>query len=237
LATSFTYTNNKPYLLKQPRMKRNDLAIITLVLIISSITAWNSRYVLIPTPHGYSWYTDHKIAILLPDDLYIWELPVHTDGSVILDGSKSISEETGIVGWNERNSNNLRPRPTGNWQESSVIWLKTEPPQDLRPHLYYNQLQTYATRNHMEINITKGEIHTFTHRNHQGKLQYCNYTLQTTSTGERLQNYGIVACYYCEKTQRTIELFYIDIYDSDPKYDQEKIYNDFKFILDSLRCH
>ena len=218
-------------------MKRNDVVIITLVLIISSITAWNSRYSLIPPPDGYTWYTDHGITILLPDDLYIWEIPVDTDGTVILDGSKSISEETGDVGWNERNSNNPRPRPTGNWHESSVIWLKTTPPEDTGPHLYYNQLQSYATRNHMELNITKGEIDTFTHRNHQGKLQYCNYTLHAIDTGEILQNYGIVACYYCEETQRTIELFYIDIYNTDPEYDRETLYDGFKFILDSLHCH
>jgi hypothetical protein len=218
-------------------MNKNDLTIISLIIIIASITAWNSRYALIPTPEGYSWYSKHDIAILLPDDLYIWELPVNTDGNIILDGSTSISEETGIVGWNERNSNNPRPRPTGNWQESSVIWLKTDPPEDPKPHLFYNQLYTYAIRNQMELNLIKGETHTFTHRNHQGKLQYCNYTLQATDTGERLQNYGIVTCYYCEKTQRTIELFYIDIYNSDPIYNQEQLYNGLKFILDSLHCH
>lgn len=215
----------------------NDRWLILIALTIVLITAWNSRYVLIPTPDGYTWYSKHEIVILLPDNQYIWELAVDKDGSVIIDGSKSISEEAGIVGWNERNSNNPRPLPSGNWQESSVIWLKTEPPEDPEPHLYYNQLNTYAIRNHMELNITKGEINTFTHRNHQGKLQYCNYTLHTIDTGEILKHYGIVACYYCEKTQRTIELFYIDIYETNPEYNSETLYNGFKFILDSLHCH
>ena len=218
-------------------MSRRDYAIIILVLIITTVTAYNSRYNLIPTPPGHTYYSKHNIAILIPDDLYIWELPVNTDGNIILDGSRTISEETGIVGWNERNTNNPRPRPTGNWQESSIIWLKTPPTEDPEPHLYYNQLYTYATRNNMILNLTKGQTESFTHRNHQGKLQYCNYTLHDTETGEILQNYGIVACYYCTETQRTIELFYIDIYNTDPRYDQQQLYKDFKTILDTLHCH
>lgn len=215
----------------------NDRWLIIIALTLVVITAWNSRYMLIPTPDWYSWYADHGIVILQPDDLYIWELAVREDGSVVLDGSVSISEESGIVGWNGRNTNNPRPPPTANWQASSVIWLKTEPPEDFELHLFYNQLYTNAIRNHREINITKGEINTFTHMNHQGQIQYCNYTIQTIGTTEKTQNFGIVAGYYCEKTGRTIELYYIDIYDTDPEYDRETLYNDFKFILDSLSCH
>lgn len=214
----------------------NDRWLILIALTIILITTYNSRYTLIPTPPGHTYYSKHNIAIQIPDDLYIWELPVNTDGNIILDGSTPISTETGIIGWNERNSNNPRPRPTHNWHESSVIWLKTEP-QDTTPHLFYNQLYTYATRNNMILDLTKGQTHSFTHRNHQGKLQYCNYTLHDTDSGEILQNYGIVACYYCTKTQRTIELFYIDIYNTDPTYDPATLYNDFKTILDTLHCH
>jgi len=219
------------------RLKRKDVAIVVLVIVITVLMAWNSRYNLTPTPSGYTRYMKHGIVILLPEEQYIWELAVDIDGSVIIDGSKAISDETGVVGWNERNSNNPRPLPSGNWQESSVIWLKTELQEASEPHLYYNQLNTYAIRNQMELNITKGEISTFTHRSHQGKLQYCNYTLYTRDNGEMLQNYGIVACFYCENTQRMIELFYIDIYETPSEYDQEKIYSGFKFILDSLHCH
>jgi hypothetical protein len=219
-----------------PTMKRNDLLIITLVLIITTVTAYNSRYTLIPTPPGHTYYSKHNIAIQIPTDLYIWELPINTHGNIILDGSTHISKETGIIGWNERNSNNPRPKPTGNWQESSVIWLKTES-QDPIPYLFYNQLYTYATRNNMILNLTKGPTTSFTHRNHQAKLQYFNYTLHNTETDETLHNYGIVACYYCTKTQRTIELFYIDIYNTDPTYNPATLYNEFKTILDTLHCH
>jgi len=215
----------------------NDRWLIIIILIITTVTAYNSRYTLIPTPPGHTYYSKHNIAILIPADLYIWELPINTDGNIILDGSASISEETGIIGWNERNTNNQRPPPTHNWQESSLIWLKTEPPENPTPHLYYNQLYTYATRNNMILNLTKGETTSFTHRTHQGTLQYCNYTLHDTDTGETLQNYGIVACYYCTKTGRTIELFYIDIHNTDPTYDPEQLYNEFKTILDTLHCH
>jgi len=213
----------------------NDRWLIIIILIITTVTAYNSRYTLTPTPPGHTYYTKHNIAIQIPDDLYIWELPINTDGNIILDGSTSISKETGIIGWNERNTNNQRPPPTQNWQESSLIWLKTPPPENPTPHLYYNQLYTYATRNNMILNLTKGETHPFTHRNHQGTLQYINYTLHTTD--ETLQHYGIVACYYCTKTGRTIELFYIDIYNTDPTYDQAALYNGFKSILDTLHCH
>jgi hypothetical protein len=215
----------------------DDKWLILIVLTIVLVTAWNSRYSILPTPDGYSRYADHGIVILQPDDLYIWELAVHEDGNIVIDGSGLISKESGIVGWNGHNSNNPEPLPTVNWQESSVIWVKTEPPEDFELRLYYNQLYTYAIRNNMEINITKGEINAFTHLNHKGKLQYCNYTLKTMDTAEKTMNYGIVAGYYCEKTHRTIELFYIDIFESDPEYDQEKLYNGFNFILDSLHCH
>jgi len=211
-----------------------DRWLIIIALTLVAITAWNSRYTLIPTPAGYTRYAKHGISFLYPDDLNLWEVVVFEDGS--FDISISVSEDIGTVGWNSGNTDNPQPHTT-HWRESSVIWLQTEPPEDFELHLFYNQLYANALRNRREINMTKGETSTFTHMNHQGLIQFFNYTIQDIGTHDKSQVYGIVTGYYCDKTGRTIEVYYIDIYDSDPVYDKESLFKTFRFYLGSVYCH
>ena len=215
-------------------MKQKDVIIIALIIVIISLTAWNSRYELIPTPSGYNWYNQHGMVFLYPKDLILWEVVVHEDGS--FDSSMPVSEDIGTVGWNSGNTNIPQPETT-HWIESSVIWIRKEATEDLDLHLFYNQLYANAERNQREINLTKGEIEPFVHRKHQGRIQFFNYTTQTIGTDEWAQIYGVVAGFYCDETKRMIEIYYIDIYDENPVYDKESLLNEFNFILESLNCH
>jgi hypothetical protein len=49
--------------------------------------------------------------------------------------------------------------------------------------------------------------------------------------------YGIVGGFFCEKSGRAIELYYLDIFDHEPEYDEKTLFSSFKFYLKSLICH
>lgn len=217
-------------------MKRNDLAIIILVILITAITAYNSRYTLLPTPPGHTRYNKHGIATIYPADLYPWEIAIHQDGKVVLDGSIPISEDTGNMGWNSGNTRETQS-DTNHYWESSTIWLKTEPPETPNLDLYYTSLYDTNERRHREMNLTKGTTESYTHRNHQVTIQYFNYTVQNTGATNHVQIYGIIGGYYCTKTGRTILLYYLDIYQTDPIYDHESLYENFRFYIDHIHSH
>jgi len=217
-------------------MKRNDYVIITLILIIITVTAYNSRFNLLPIPPGHKRYNKHGIATIYPEDLWPWEIAIQRDGKVVLDGSIPISRETGNMGWNSGNTEKDQS-DTNHFWECSTIWLKTDPPETPRLDLYYTAQYDNYERRHREMNMTKGTIESYTHRNHQVTIQYFNYTVQDIGTTDQVQIYGIVGGYYCTKTGRTIVVYYLDIYDTDPIYDHESLYTSFRFYMDHIHSY
>ena len=215
-----------------------DRWLIFIALILVGITVWNSRYALMPTLKGYTRYTEHGITFLYPDDVNIWEVAIYDDGSDVQDGSRTISEDWGTVGWNSGNVDHERPGRKDYYQESSVIWLTTDPPENnVKLTKFYTALGVSAERCDREDNMTKGETGTLTHRSHDVVYEYFNYTAKYSGRRDMTYRYGIVAGFYCHKTGRTIELYYMDLYDSDPVYDKETLFNTFKFYLNSIQCH
>lgn len=216
-----------------------DRWLIIIALTLVAITAWNSRYALIPVPEGFARYANHGISFLYPDDLDLWEVAIYDNGSVVLDGSRTISRDWGCVGWNSGNVDFKRPGREGYFQESSVIWLSTDPPKEngVKPHMFYTSMEVNSKRRDRECNITKGETGFITHRNHVVNYEYFNYSIRDYGAEHNVIVYGIVAGFYCPKTGRTIELYYLDIYDADPVYDQKALDDIFKFYLNSVHCH
>ena len=215
-----------------------DRWLIIIALTLVAITAWNSRYALIPPPKGYARYTEHGMSFLYPDDMNLWEVAIYDDGSDVQDGSRTISEDWGTVGWNSRNVDQERPGREDYFQESSVYWLTSDPPENsVKLNKFYTALGVSGERCDREDNMTKGETGTLTHRNHDVVYEYFNYTSQFIGTKRKSNIYGIVAGFYCHETGRTIELYYMDLYDSDPVYDKEMLFNTFKSYLDSIHCH
>jgi len=216
-------------------MKRNDTAIIILVILITAITAYNSRFNLTPTPPGHTRYNKHGITTIYPEDLYPWEIAIKPDGKVILDGSTPISRDTGNMGWNSGNKEN--PPDTNHFRECSTIWLKTDPPETPRLDLYYTAQYDNNQRRHREMNMTKGTTESYTHRNHQVTIQYFNFTTPNIGTSDQVQIYGIVGSYYCTKTGRTIVVYYLDIYDTNPIYNHNTLYESFRFYIDHIHSY
>ncbi len=223
-------SQSKPFIVR-------DRWLIAIALILVSITLWNSRYAVIPTPRGYARYVDYGVVFLYPDDMNLWEVAIFDDGRVVHDGSIPISEDRGTVGWNSGNVDFERPGRDDYWQESSLTWLKTGPPVDNELYLFYSALTTNAERYGREFNISKGETGVLTHGGHDGSLQYFNYTTRDIGSTDKSIIYGIVGGYFCDKTGRSVELYYLDIYDSDPVYDKEALYSTFMFLFDSIDCH
>ena len=234
MATIFTYTNYKLYKIANSDLNRKDTLIIVLIIGVISITAWNSRYQLIPTPSGYTRYAEHGIVFLYPEDLYLWEVFLLEDG--YYDASIPISEENGLVGWNSGNTDQPQPSIT-NWKESSVLWLETEPPEEYTLHLFYDHLVVRTESWNYGITLSKGEIHDTTHMNHEVIIQFFNYTTHHDDPEENSHVFGVIGGYYCDKTQRIVEVYYLDIYDKDLVYDRDSLLNEFNFILESLHCH
>lgn len=207
------------------------------MLILVSITVWNSRYALMPTPQGYHRYVNHDMVLLYPDDMNLWEVAIFDDGRNVQDGSLQISEERGTVGWNSGNVDFERSvREDYGW-ESSIIWLETEPPEGYELWLFYTAIETNAVRNRRELNWTRGEVGGLTHRGHDAIYQFFNYTIQDIGSTDKSIIYGLVGGYYCEKSGRSVELYYLDIYESDPVYDKEALFSSFRFLFDSVYCH
>lgn len=48
--------------------------------------------------------------------------------------------------------------------------------------------------------------------------------------------YDVVGAFYCPQSGRAMELYYLDIYDFDPVYDKESLFDSFRLYLVSVRC-
>jgi hypothetical protein len=220
-------------------MNKNDLTIIALIILIASITAWNSRYSLIPAPTGYARFTKHGISFLYPDYLDPWEVAINDDGTTTQGGSRMISFDWGCAGWNSGNTDVERPEREGYFRESSLLWLSTDPQtgDGATPHMFYAAMEANAVVRNREQNMTLGETGVTTHRGHDVRYQYHNYSIRDYGAEHSHVVYGIVGAFYCPQSGRTMELYYLDIYDFDPVYDRESLFDSFRFYLDSVRCH
>ncbi len=213
-----------------------DKMLLLIIILLVAATAWNSRYSILPTPEGYVRYVDNGITIFQPDLLHIWEVAIYPDARIVQDGSLSICEEYGTVGWNSGNTDEYKP-PTHYWRESSITWLKSDPPTGDQLYLFYTALETNAVRNQRGLNLTQGIPQKLSYRGDDLILAHYNYTIQNFGSDSISQTYGIVAGFYCRNTGRWIELYYMDIYDFEPKYDPDSLYETFMFYLDSLHSY
>ncbi len=216
-------------------IKDRWLFLIALVLLF--ITGWNSRFVIIPAPNGYTRYVKHDVVFLYPENLQLWELAIHEDGTFREDGSEPVTEYWGTVGWNTGNTLTPSDSSTMYWQESGITWYETSPPEDLlSPCMFFSAIRGNAERRGRELNLAEGQRMESSHRGHSMVYQYFNYTsIDESNTVSQI--YGIICGFYCEDTGRMFEVYYKDIYDLDPVYDPETMYTTFKYYLDSLHCH
>jgi hypothetical protein len=132
----------------------NRFLIIGLIIVLS-ITVWNSRNSIYPPPKGYARFSDYGLSFLYPDDLNMWQVALNDDGSVVLDESRTVSENWGDIGWNSGNVDHERPGREGYFQEFSVMWLATNAPElGYELNLYYTMQRVTNQIRNREINIT-----------------------------------------------------------------------------------
>jgi hypothetical protein len=216
-----------------------DRWLIVIALTLIAITAWNSRYALIPAPTGYARYTKYEISFLYPDYLDPWEAPINDDGSEVRDGSRTVSEDWGEVGWYSGNVDFERPGREGYFDQSGVLWVADRQPDNLEEvlNLFYTKAKSVAKRRGREIEVSAGSVGRLTVRGHEVIYQFFNYT--QIVAGEYLQTiiWGVVGGWYCEDSGRMIALYYEEWYTVDPVYDGPELFNKFKFYLESVRCH
>ena len=216
-----------------------DRWLIIIALTLMAITAWNSRYSLIPAPTGYARYAKHGISFLYPDDLNLWEVAINDDGTNVQGGSRTVSYDWGCAGWNSGNTDVERPGREGYFQESSLLWLSMDPPtgDGATPHMFYAAVEANAVVRNREQNMTIGETGIIDHRGHTVTYEYHNCSIRDFGAEKSHLVYGIVSCFYCPQSGRILEIYYLDIYDFDPVYDKESLFDSFKFYLDSIHCH
>jgi hypothetical protein len=216
-----------------------DRWLIIIVLIIAGVTIWNSRSSLFPPPEGYARFSDYGMSFLYPEDLNLWQVAVDDDLNVVLDDSRQISEDWGCVGWNSGNVDFERPGREGYFQEFNVIWLAMNPPSEHEKvtDLFFTALEANFRVRNREYNMTRGSTGFLNLRDHNVKHEFFNYTYLGAGEDDPVIVYGIVGVFYCERSGRAVTLYYIDIFDFDPVYDEEMIFSTFKFYLDSIRCH
>jgi len=216
-----------------------DRWLIFIILILVGVTLWNSRDLFFRPPEGYAKFSDYGLSFLYPDDLNLWQVPINDDGSVVLDGSMSVSERSGNVGWNSGNIDFDRGDREGYCQESTVMWVtkETEPgPEDILD-LYYTMREVTNRVRGRTSEMVKGSTASFTHRGHQATYQFFNYTIPNPGATESTTIYGIVGGFYCDKTERAVAIYYLDIFDTEPVYNMEEILSSFQFNIGSIKCH
>ena len=208
-----------------------------LILVVVGITIWNIKFARVPIPAGYAKFSDYGISLVYPNDLNLWQVAIYDDGSVVQDGSKPISEHCGNVGWNSGNIDFERPGREGYYQESSVIWLDTTAPSDgVELRLYYTMQRTINLLRNQEYNISVGFSGYLNHRGYDAKYEFFNYTYGENG-GDQVFVYGVLGGFYCEKSSRIIEMYYLDIYTFDPEYDRDALFDSFSFLFDYVECH
>ena len=207
-------------------------------MLIIGITAWNIVFSRVPTPNGFSRYSDYGVSFVYPNDLNLWQVPIDDDGSVVQDGSRTVSENCGFVGWNSGNTEFERIGRDGYFQESGVLWLGNTASADAQElRLYYTMQETTNLVRNRECNITVGYSGYLTHRGHTVKYDFFNYTVRNTGEIDNVTVYGVVGGFYCDKSARFFELYYLDIYDFNPEYDEEALFDAFNFLFEYIRCH
>lgn len=208
------------------------------MLLVIGITAWNIVFSQVPTPKGYSRYTDYGISFVYPSDLTPWQVAIYDDGSVVQDGSRTVSENWGFVGWNSGNTEFERPGREGYYQETGVFWLgNTVSVDGASLNMYYNMQEATNLIRNRECNLTVGYSGYLTHRGHTVMYDFFNYTVCDMGEINKVVVYGIVGGFYCDKSDKYIELYYLDIYDFDPEYEKEAIFDAFTFLIECLQCH
>ena len=224
-----THRDFKSFLVKDPWL-------IIGIIVVVGFTAWN--ILSSQTPTGYNRYSDYGISLLHPRDLNPWHVAINDDGSVVQDGSRMPSEDWGFIGWNTGNTVFERPERDGYYQESGVLWLRDgASSDDVELSLYYTMQETTNLLRNRECNITAGYSGYFTHSDHRVKYDFFNYTVQDAGETDKVTVYGIVGGFYCDKSGRSFELYYLDIYDFDPEYDEEALFDAFNFLFKYFRCH
>jgi len=222
----------------EPRLL-SDRWLLLLILIFAGATIWNSRALIFKPPEGYARFSDYGLTFLYPDDLNLWRVPINDDGSVIIDGSGTISEQSGNVGWNSGNIDFDRGDREGYYQETTVIWVtkdaEPEPTEIL--DLYYTMVEVTARVRGRTVEMVKGSTASLMHKGHQATYQYLNYTSLDPGETEPWPIYGIVGGFYCDRTERAIAIYYLDIFDFDPVYNADEILNSLRFYLGSIKCH
>lgn len=216
-----------------------DRWLIIVVFTVTGLILWNSKSSLFPPPRGYARYSDHGVSFLYPDDLNPWQVPVNDAFNVVTDGSWEISEERGCVGWNSGNVDQERPGREGYFQEANVIWLAMDPPSepDEMLNLFYTAFETNMQTRSRKYNLTKGSTGFLDHRDHRVKYQFFNYTYLELGEDNPVFVYSVIGSFYCEETGRALTYYYMEIFDFDPVYDRESLFDTFKFYLDSIHCH
>ena len=216
-----------------------DRWLIFIALTVVAITAWNSRYSLFPPPKGYARFSDYGISFLYPDNMNLWENPINDDGSEVRGSSRTASEDWGEIGWYSGNVDLERPGREGYFDQSEVLWVADGRPDDLEEvlNLFYTNAESAAERRGREIEVSVGSVGSLTVRGHEVVYQFYNYT--HIVAGEHLQTiiWGVVGGWYCEDSGRMIALYYEEWYTVDPVYDGPRLFNKFKFYLESVRCH
>jgi len=216
-----------------------DRWLILIILIFVGVALWNSRTLIFRPPDGYAKFSDYGLSFLYPDDLNLWQVPINDDGSVDLDGSKIISEQSGNVGWNSGNVDFDRGDREGYYQESAVIWVtkETEPESEEILDLFYTMVEVTNRVRNRTVEMVKGSTASFTHKGHQATYQFFNSTKLNLGVTEPMTNYGIVGGFYCDRTERAVAIYYLDIFDTEPVYNMKEILNSFRLYIDSIECH
>jgi hypothetical protein len=220
----------------EPRLLK-DRWLILIILLIAGASIWNSRALIFKPPKGYARFSDYGLSFLYPDDLNLWRVPINNDGSVINDGSGTISEQSGNVGWNSGNIDFDRGDREGYYQEATVMWVTKDAEPEEILDLFYTMVEVTARLRSRNVDMVKGSMASLTHRGHQATYQHLNYTSLESGETEPTTVYGMVGGFYCDKTERSIAIYYLDIFGFDTVYNEDEIHSSFRFYLDSIKCH